>query len=189
MPSTDADLVRQCLDGDDRAFAVLVERHGAAVWGAVREIVREAEDVKDVVQESFISAYRALPGFRGEAQFRTWLLKIAHNAALSRAQQRARRRETYTQEEDGDDMDALPASDRLPDEHLSAIEIEERLSRLIDDLPGHYRVVLVLYYYEELTYKEIAEVVGRPINTVKAHIRRAKIRLGELVGAEFVPGE
>jgi RNA polymerase sigma-70 factor (ECF subfamily) len=190
MPSTDADLIRQCLDGDDRAFAVLVERHGATVWQAVREIVGDAADVEDVVQESFISAYRALPGFRGEAQFRTWLLRIAHNAAVTRAQQRARRRESaFPQDEEEAGADAFPSSEKLPDELLDAKVLEEHLAQLIDGLPDHYRVVLVLYYYEQLTYEEIAEVVGRPINTVKAHIRRAKIRLGELVGAEFVPGE
>lgn len=190
MSTTDADLIRQCLAGDDRAFAALVERHGAAVWRTVREILRDKEDVEDVVQESFLAAYRALGRFRGDAQFRTWLLTIAHNAAVSRAQQRSRRRESaFQQDEDETGADAFPSADKLPDELLEAKALEEHLARLIEGLPDHYRVVLVLYYYEQLTYEEIAGVVGRPINTVKAHIRRAKIRLGELLSADFVPEE
>ena len=118
--------------------------------------------------------------FRGESAFTTWLLRIAHNTAITRSTQQVRRSETFTGEDDHS-PDDYEASEPLPDDILEARNLQDRLARHIDTLPEHYRVALVLYYYQDRSYQELAEILDRPMNTVKAHLRRAKAQLKKLL--------
>jgi len=181
--ATDADLVERAVAGDHSAFAVLVNRYVDDVTRVVSEISGRVADVEDVVQECFIRAYRALRSYRGDAQFRTWLLRIAHNLAITRSRSRVRYRESVTSDEDAvaafEDPSA-PASD----ESVTQSEERARMIAMVDLLPEHYRVALVLFYYDDMTYEEIAQVVGRPLNTVKAHLHRARLKLRTMILSE-----
>ncbi len=183
MNGTDSDLVRLTLSGDHAAFAALVERHSGDVTRIVSEIVRDRTEIEDIVQECFIKAYLGLDSFREDAQFRTWLLRIAHNVSVTRSQRFVRRTNRVALDETAVST-AADEHGPLPDELVGSHEIEDRIAELIDRLPEHYRVVIMLYYYSELTYEEIAEVTGRPLNTVKAHLHRAKARLRDLLEAD-----
>ncbi len=179
----DNKLVELTLAGDRDAFGYIVDRYSALLARVVAEIVRFQEDVEDIVQECFVRAYSSLDTYRNDSQFRTWLLRIAHNTAVTRSQQHVRRDATVAHDSEAV---SLAADDEavLPDELLGSRELEERVASCIDDLAEHYRVVLKLYYYEEFTYPEIAEVLGKPMNTVKSHLSRAKARLKRLLVAD-----
>ena len=195
MPQTDAELVRRTLKGDRRAFGSLVERHKDEVFGLVSRLMGTTSDVEDVAQECFIKAYRALNTFRGDAQFGTWLYRIAYNCCIDRREQRSRRRshEVMIDARDDDDDEGPQefADDEalLPDELLEAADIRTRLAHHLNELPVHYRAVLTLYYFEQNTYEEIAQVLDVPMNTVKVHIHRAKARLKTALLADGAPEE
>lgn len=184
----DAELVRRTLDGDRRAFGELVRRHQDAVFGLVSRLVGARSDVEDIAQDAFLRAYRALPTFRGDAQFGTWLYRIAWNTCLDRREQQAHRQEhevSLGPEDDEDDPHEPADPDApLPDEVLEADDVRERLAHHLGQLPDHYRAVLTLYYYGQQSYDEIARVLDIPMNTVKVHIHRAKAQLRKALVAE-----
>ena len=195
VTATDAELVERVLSGGQQAFGVIVGRHQQAVFAQVSRLVRDQNEVQDVAQECFIRAYRALGSFRGDAQFTTWLYRIVYNTCMTRREQQARRQEREVSLfEDGDDdltgpKDFEDEDTPLPDEVLESGEARERLAKHIADLPVHYRAVLVLYYYEERSYQEIAEILDQPMNTIKVHLLRAKARLKKLLLADAAPEE
>jgi RNA polymerase sigma-70 factor (ECF subfamily) len=182
VAATDADLVQRTLDGDRRAFGVLVERHKNTVFGLVSRLMGP-NDTEDVAQEAFLRAYRALGTFRGDAQFTTWLYRITWNVCLDRREQRSRyqSRELSAEAIIDDETDApVEFADEdaaLPDEILEAEDLRTQLAAHIDALPVHYKAVLTLYFYEQKSYDEMAEILGVPMNTVKVHLYRAKARL------------
>ena len=188
MAAPDPELIRLTLAGDRDAFGVLVDRYGHTVCGLVSEVVRQKGDVEDIVQECFMRAYRSLGNFRHDAQFSTWLFRIAHNLAITRSQQQVRSANTFVCSEE-DVLESYEVDELLPDEILEARDLEERLMEHIDALPDHFRETLVLYYYEGQSYRDIAAILGKPMNTVKAHLRRAKAQLKKLLLAEYQPEE
>ncbi len=183
MPLSDEHLIKRAIDGSHVAFAMLVERHRDVVTRLVAEISRSGVDLEDIVQECFIRAYRGLRTYRADASFSTWLLRIAYNVAITRSSQHVRRNELV--EPNSERVSYAADTDTPnPDDEVVNHEIECRMASLIDQLSEHYRVALILYYYEELTYQEIADVLGKPLNTVKAHLNRAKAQLRRLLVAD-----
>jgi RNA polymerase sigma-70 factor (ECF subfamily) len=180
MPSTadrlaDEQLVRSAAGGDLRAFEALVERHQQVALRVAARIVGGV-DAEDVTQDAFLRAYHRLELFRGEAPFRSWLLRIVHNAALDH---QARRRPEPI------DPDALPhdteSHERLPAARLETRERIDRLERKIAALPEHHRTVLVLRDVEGLSYDEIASITETPLGSVKGRLHRARLEFIDLL--------
>ena len=186
--TTDAELIRRTLNGDHVAFAELVDRHTDAVYALVSEVVRHRDEAEDIVQECFVRAYKSLATFRHDAQFGTWIRRIAYNIAVTRSRQQARRAETFSPEEPAS-LDMREGGDPLPDSIVEARDLEVRVAKHINNLPEHYRVVLVLFYHEGLSYQDIAEVLDKPANTIKVHMKRAKAWLKKLLLEEAEPVE
>jgi len=170
---SDTELVELALTELD-AFGELVRRHQDFVYGAALRIVRNPVMAQDLAQEAFVRAHRALPGFRGQAQVRSWLYRIATNLALNAV---SRRREYPT--ETLPDRPSLrgPAADT----EVSALRRE--LEEAISELPQKLKEPLVLREYEGMTYQEIAEVLDLPINTVRTRILRGRRALRERMEA------
>jgi RNA polymerase sigma-70 factor, ECF subfamily len=178
----DDDLVRRTLDGDLAAFEGLVARHSAVVHRVVARIAgREAAE--DVAQEAFLRAFHRLGQYRGGGAFRGWLLRIAHNTALSALE---RRRDTPA----GPDAmaEALERDDggggRGPRTPVEALEQRERLDRLeakLRLLRDEHRTVLVLRDVEGLSYDEVAAVADVPLGSVKGRLHRARLELIDLL--------
>ncbi len=165
------DEVRRSQRGDADAFALLVQRHQAGIYNLLLRMTRNTEDATDLAQETFLRAWRGLPGFRAEAKFRTWLYRIAYNVCLSR-------RILPPTVADADATDALPLPER--DEPPFVVERQEERQRVavaVEHLAPQYRLVLHLYYWREFSYDEIAGVLNLPIGTVKTHLFRAKAAL------------
>jgi RNA polymerase sigma-70 factor (ECF subfamily) len=179
----DEQLVLRAQDGDSQAFELLVRKYQHKAIQLVGRLVGEA-DAPDVAQEAFIKAWRALPGFRGQSAFYTWLYRIAVNSAKNHLVSRARR--PATQDIDIADAELYGHAEHLsdlntPESSLLAEEIKDKVSAVIGKLPGDLRQAIVLRELEGLSYEEIAEVMRCPIGTVRSRIFRARESIDAVV--------
>lgn len=176
----DAAVVRAVLDGDRDAYRVLVDRESAAVIRACYRVLGDLHEAEDVAQEAFVSAYRSLASWRGEGPFGAWLSRIAVRLAVRQAGKR--RAVTWLRTPaDGtadDPVAALPASPRSQPEH-AAIRAEHASAArsAVAALDEPYREVVALRFFGERSLDEIATLTGRPLGTVKTHLRRGLLRL------------
>jgi RNA polymerase sigma-70 factor (ECF subfamily) len=177
----DAALVERVLEGERAAFGLLIDRHEDVVRRVVARIVG-ADAADDVVQDTFLRAYHRLPTFRGTAPFRSWLLRIAHNASLDALDRRARTASAAEDEDlEGGSPIGTPSVVRTPADMLEAGERRQRLQAKLRLLPPQHRAVLVLRDIEGLSYEEIADVTETPLGSVKGRLHRARRELADLL--------
>ncbi|MCP4283403.1 MAG: RNA polymerase sigma factor RpoE [Gammaproteobacteria bacterium] len=173
----DQELVARVQRGDKRAFDLLVLKYQQKVANLVSRYIRDQSETLDVTQEAFIKAYRALPNFRGESAFYTWLYRIAINTAKNFLVAQGRR-------PPGSDVDAetaeqLDVGTRLkehatPERHMLTEEIAQTIGQAMDDLPEDLRTAISLRELEGLSYEEIANAMDCPVGTVRSRIFRAR---------------
>ena len=183
--ATDQQLVVRVQEGDKRAFDLLVLKYQHKVHAIVGRFVRDTDEVADVVQDAFIKAYRALPKFRGESQFYTWLYRIAVNTAKNYLVSRSRR--PPGSDVDIDDAEYYSGSEYLkdlgtPENQLFRDELESVIVKSIAELPEDLRTAVTLREYEGLSYEEIAEIMECPVGTVRSRIFRARESIDAVVG-------
>jgi RNA polymerase sigma-70 factor (ECF subfamily) len=168
-------LIARAQAGEHHAFAVLVRQYQDRVFRFILRMVGARDEAMDLTQETFMKAHQALPGWRPEAQFRTWLFRIAHNAALDVL--RRRERIEFVSLSDlsaGEEDHALPDPARQPDERLADRQSIELLERALQELPAEHREILLLREVEDMSYTEIAATLGIAEGTVKSRIARAR---------------
>ena len=193
-PSSDSDsdavLVQRAVAGDQRAFELLVIKYQRRLQRLIGRLVRDTDLVEDIAQETFIRAYRALPQFRGESQFYTWLYRIAVNTAKKFLQERKRSPtmsdRAFLPNEDNDETFRVvvePINDETPESVLAAKEIAAAVNSGLAALPLDLRQALTLREIEGLSYEEIAAVMDCPMGTVRSRIFRAR----ELISARLKP--
>ena len=185
---TDQQLVVRVQKGDKRAFDLLVLKYQYKVHSIVARFIRDSDEVKDVVQEAFIKAYRALPKFRGDSQFYTWLYRIAVNTAKNYLIARSRR--PPSSDVELDDAEYYSGSEQLkdhgsPENQLFRDELERVINQAIDELPEDLRTAVTLREYEGLSYEDIASVMNCPVGTIRSRIFRGResidVRVLELI--------
>ena len=185
---TDQQLVVRVQKGDKRAFDLLVLKYQYKVHSIVARFIRDSDEVKDVVQEAFIKAYRALPNFRGDSQFYTWLYRIAVNTAKNYLIARSRR--PPSSDVELDDAEFYSGSEQLkdhgsPENQLFRDELEKVINRAIVELPEDLRTAVTLREYEGLSYEDIASVMNCPVGTIRSRIFRGResidVRVLELI--------
>jgi RNA polymerase sigma-70 factor (ECF subfamily) len=162
--------------GDRDAFSLLVDRETAAVYRNCLRILGRPHDAEDVTQESFVAAFRAIGSFRGEGSPRAWLMRIATRQAFRRLSQR---RPTAELDAIGEARLADGSGD--PTTLVVAAESRDVVRDVVAGLPEPYREVVSLRFFGELSLAEVAETTGRPIGTVKTHLRRGLERLRPLL--------
>ncbi|GAB4351054.1 MAG: RNA polymerase sigma factor RpoE [Immundisolibacter sp.] len=174
---TDLALVRRVQCGDKRAFDLLVGKYQLRVAKLVGRMVSDRSEVQDVVQEAFIKAYRALPNFRGDSAFYTWLYRIAVNAAKNHLVARSRRPPTDDIDiTDGDVEEAgVHVADlATPESFAARDQLQAAVAKALAELPEDLRTALTLCEIEGLSYDDIARVLDCPIGTVRSRIFRAR---------------
>jgi RNA polymerase sigma-70 factor (ECF subfamily) len=173
----DIALVRRVQKGDKSAFDALVLKYQHKVLKLVQRYVRDPAEAEDVVQDAFIKAYRALPAFRGDSAFYTWLYRIAINTAKNALVSAGRRPislDLDAQDAAGAEMQARMKDTDTPERLLLTDEIRSTVNRAIDSLPEDLRTAIVLREIEGLSYEEIASSMNCPVGTVRSRIFRAR---------------
>jgi len=182
VDNDDAALIERCRAGDVAAFEPLVEKYRQRVWRLAYNVLRDREEAWDVAQEAFIRAYQALPTFRGQSAFYTWLYRIVMNLAADRARSRgARGRAFGTERVPEEDWDrVLPdqnPGDEAPDAAAARREQRRKIEQALETLPEHHRRIVVLSDLEGLSYREIADTLEVPMGTVMSRLHNARKRL------------
>jgi RNA polymerase sigma-70 factor (ECF subfamily) len=174
----DRALVKQAQRGDQDAFALLVTRHQRYVYNLAYRLLRDDQEAQDLAQEAFLRAWRGLGRFRAEAKFTTWLYCIVTNLCYNRLPGLRRQLSTI----DIDKVDAqTPLWDAGPPTVFDAAERQTFLHQQIAALPVKYQLVVTLFYLQDFTYQEIAQVLNLPIGTVKTHLFRAREHLKQAI--------
>jgi RNA polymerase sigma-70 factor, ECF subfamily len=189
----DLELVKRVQGGDKTAFDVLVRKYQHRIGAVIGRFVHDYAESQDIAQETFIRAYRALNNFRGDAQFYTWLYRIAVNTAKNHLVSMKRR--PPTSDVDADDAEHFDGAYRMhdsdtPEHELLREEIARTVSEVVAELPEELRQAITLREMEGLSYEEISETMDCPIGTVRSRIFRAReaidLRLRPLMDSERV---
>ena len=174
----DQQLVDRAQRGDKHAFELLVAKYQRRLARLISRFVRDSVEVEDVTQEAFIKAYRALPTFRGESAFYTWLYRIGINTAKNHLQTLKRRAPTTTlfdaEESEGFEDAGLLHEVSTPENELMSKQVVDVVNSSLNELPDDLRTALTLREIEELSYEEIAAAMNCPVGTVRSRIFRAR---------------
>ncbi|MEP7116051.1 MAG: sigma-70 family RNA polymerase sigma factor [Acidobacteriota bacterium] len=174
---TDEALVAASLDGTAGAFDVLVTRHRRAVYQVCYRFVNNHEDAADLTQDTFVRAWKALGGFRGQARFSTWVHRIAVNVSLNRVSLKTPRAETI-------DFDTVADTrEPAPGQSLVDAERDTMVRAAVAALPPRQRTALILRIYHELSHQEVAAIVGTSVGAVKANVFHALANLRKRLGS------
>ena len=184
--NTDQALVERVQGGDKKAFDLLVLKYQQRIMKVLSRYVRDHSEVQDLAQEAFIKAYRALPNFRGDSAFYTWLYRIAINTAKNFVVAQGRRppsddiEATEAEQYDGESALKDYAS---PERETLRDEIKETVFKAIDELPEDLKTAITLRELEGMSYEEIAQTMDCPVGTVRSRIFRARDAIGKKVGS------
>ena len=179
----DQQLVERAQRGDKRAFEMLVVKYQRKLARLLSRFIRDANEVEDVTQEAFIKAYRALPSFRGDSAFYTWLYRIGINTAKNYLVALGRRAPTVT-EVDNEEAEDIEVGEQLkdmntPEQQLMTRQIAETVNSTLQALPEELRTAITLREIDGLSYEEIAQIMNCPIGTVRSRIFRAREAIAE----------
>ncbi len=183
--STDSELVKRVQKGDKGAFDLLVLKYEHKIVNLVMRYVRDPETALDISQEAFIKAYRALPRFRGDSAFYTWLYRIAVNTAKNYLASQRRRPmdiELDLQDPEQYGLHAKLKETDTPEAITLGQELQEILERAIHALPDDLRTAIILRELDGMSYEEIAETMDCPVGTVRSRIFRARDAIGKKIG-------
>lgn len=177
MERTDYELVKECLEGNKDAFSELISRYKRLIYSVAWKFSKNNEEVDDMAQDAFIKIYRSLSKYDSKYKFSTWSVKVATNICLDHV--RRKRINSVSL----DEIESFTGSNNSPEEYYLRKEHSNMLKTAIDELPEIYRVPIVMYHQKGMSYKEIADFLGKPMSIIKNRIFRARNALKEnLIG-------
>ena len=179
----DQELVARAQRGDKKAFELLVVKYQRKLARLLSRFIRDASEVEDVTQEAFIKAYRALPSFRGDSAFYTWLYRIGINTAKNYLVSLGRRAPTVTGV-DSEEAEGIEEGDQLrdlntPENQLMSRQLADTVNQALQELPEELRTAITLREIDGMSYEEIAQIMSCPIGTVRSRIFRAREAIAE----------
>jgi RNA polymerase sigma-70 factor (ECF subfamily) len=184
----DTQLVKASQQGDQDAFASLMQRHQRRVFNLVLRMLQDYEEASEITQEAFLAAWMGLPSFRGEARFATWLYRIAYHCALKQLERRKRERSLQAAIEAEQILEEVNKQKQAED----VLELRARqaiVREQLEKLPTTYRIILILRHLQEMTYEEMADILTMPIGTIKSHLFRARHLLKKHMLAQHLKGD
>jgi len=188
----DAELVMRLQAGDQAAYAQLVDEHASRIYRLALRMMGNEADAEDVLQETFLSAFKAMDRFEARSSLSTWLYRIASNAALMRLRRKEPDQVSVDEPMERDDGDLIPRQlfdfCCLPEEDLLRDEAREEMARAVDELPATLRSVFVLRDIEGLSTEETANALDLSISAVKSRLMRARLKLRERLSKYFSQG-
>ncbi|MFM2033207.1 MAG: hypothetical protein RLZZ297_1972 [Chloroflexota bacterium] len=192
MAEPSAELIRLAQAGNRDALEQLVASQQHYVYSVAMSVLHNPDDAADLTQEAFVRLYRSLRQYNGESRFTTWLYRMVINLCRDELRRRKRQVQQLVPGAPGDEDDRDPVT-LVPDDSpeadpprvLEHKEVSTALHDVVAQLDPPYRTALTLFYFEDLKYQDIAEVMQIPLNTVKSHIRRGKERLAELISTQY----
>lgn len=174
----DSLLVEVCLGGDELAFKKLLDKYLQPIHNFLYYLVRDRIQAEDLAQETFVKVWKNLRRFDQEKSFKTWLFAIAKNTALDFLKKKKTTPFSFFSDEDGNNkLENIPENAILPDEILERKDIEAEMEKALSQIPEKYSVILTLHYKEDFSLAEIAQILDRPYNTIKAYHQRALTKL------------
>ncbi len=181
---SDEELIRRVLDGHTALFAVVMRRYNQQLYRAVRAILRDDAEAEDALQQAYLAVYLNLQDFDGRARLGTWMTRIAVNEALHRYRKRKRRREIEHV------LEQRPAPlNGTPDDAVIGRELVTIVENAIDELPDSYRLVIMLRDVQELSTREVADIVGATIENVRVRLHRGRTMVRERLRERLGPSE
>ncbi|WP_053980195.1 RNA polymerase sigma factor RpoE [Marinagarivorans algicola] len=184
-PSADEQLVTRVQQGDKSAFDLLVLKYQYKIQAIISRFIKDSAEVHDVAQETFIKAYRALPNFRGDSQFYTWLYRIAVNTSKNHLVSRARR--PPSSDVDAEEADFYAGAEALhdnnsPESQMATDQLQAAIFEALEKLPDDLRMAITLREMDGMSYDEIASAMECPIGTVRSRIFRAREAIDKHIG-------
>ena len=185
MDLDDHRLIADCLEGRTAAYGELVRRYQDRLYNTIYRLLDNAEDAQDVLQEAFLNAYLSLDRFKGEAQFFTWLYRIAFNAAISYR----RKRRSSLAVKSGRALEAVsepldPSDSCRPEHGLERADEERRIQDALNRLSPDHRIVLILKDVEDQKYAQMAAILGVPVGTIRSRLHRARMEMRAILLSE-----
>jgi RNA polymerase sigma-70 factor (ECF subfamily) len=182
---TDEEIIFLYKNGEPEAFKVLINRYASPLYNFTARLTNK-NDAPDIVQEIFIKAWKNIERFNPlKASFKTWIFTIARNTTTDFLRKKKNLLFSNIKKGENEDIDSftenIPDDDLLPDEALQKLQDSQFLNKILEKLRPDYREVLVLHYQEEMTFEEIGEILGKPLNTVKSQHRRAIMELRKIL--------
>jgi RNA polymerase sigma-70 factor (ECF subfamily) len=182
-------LIDRLIERDEQAFSEIVRLYGDKVFSLIYRMLGSRQEAEDVAQDVFITVFKTIESFRGEAKFSTWLLRIAANHAKNRIKHLARRPTEGVDPDDVSQLRALPdrpappvqAQIDAPDKLLEAAETNALVQQAVDELDEDQRLLVVLRDVDQLSYEEIGEITGLPEGTIKSRLHRARMAIKEWI--------
>ncbi|MBI5020287.1 MAG: sigma-70 family RNA polymerase sigma factor [Ignavibacteriales bacterium] len=185
MALSDNQIIDEIRGGKRQYFTTLVDRHKDRAFTLAVRMLRNREEAEEAAQDAFIRAYNALNRFEGKARFSTWFYRILYNVCLTRI---SRRKDISLTTEFNDGMEYSESETMLAYNGANNYELNdtiEFIKKMMDTLPVKYQTILTLFYLQELSHDEIAEVTQMPIGTIKTHLFRARQMLQQLIQKEY----
>ena len=177
MKKEDLLLVERCKTGDQIAYGQLVRKYQGSVFNLCRKMVRNPEEARDLAQEAFVKTFASLERYNPVYAFSSWLFKITSNLCIDHIRKQRMKLYSIDDPVEGDEgpiTRELADPGQRPDQLSEDSELRDAIRAAIDQLPEHYRVILILRHQEQLSYEEIAQSLSIPLGTVKARIHRAR---------------
>jgi RNA polymerase sigma-70 factor (ECF subfamily) len=186
MKTTENEIIQRVIDGDQRAYAELVDRHKDKAMILAVRMLKNRSEAEEALQDAFVRAYRALPSFERKSSFSTWFYRILFNVCSSALNKRGSNNLLSIDMENDEEMKIeIPSEDDEPDIELESNEFSEIVRREISIMEESYSSILTMFFLQEMSYEEIISVTGLPLGTVKNRLFRARIQLRSAVLRHF----
>ncbi len=172
-------IIEQILNGDKQAYTLLVKRYQQKVFRLCMGFMHNPDDAADLTQEVFIKAYQKLSTYKGDSKFSTWLYRVSVNMAIN-SQRKQKIRATFNFYDNGNETQQI-ADTRYADENINELEQKQMVKKILDSLPASQRKAIVLSHYEELSNKELAEVMGLSVKASESLLYRARSNMQKMI--------